>query len=304
MGQEWGGVVPQRQERCTWQVRSSLALGREKPQLRGSTPPCSLPGGSGRCVGGGIGFCGSLGRQKVRAPSKFPAEVTVVAERMWGQQHPRRGSLFCPFPPPWSQDSRRPSQLPFRKMLSSGRSLGDPTGHLLSAEVQSAVHPRSRLAVGDGRMDQDTFSLEVPPCITHLRHPSFCYGNSPFNVCTERSSDGDGAQSRGFEEPWVWIILVLQREGILSSKFGNITYLPLAAVQLKILTWAQNVSELLISESFFHGTPWHTLRNALLVTLGTGSVSLGSVCFLSKTRTLTPILRTSRGQWWEGAGPH
>ena len=60
---------------------------------------------------------------------------------------------------------------------------------------------RSRLAVGDGRMDQGTFSLEVPPCITHLRHPSFCYGNSPFNVCTERNSDGGGAQSRGFEEP-------------------------------------------------------------------------------------------------------
>lgn len=32
--------------------------------------------------GGGVGFCGSLARQNVRAPSEFPGEVTVVAERM------------------------------------------------------------------------------------------------------------------------------------------------------------------------------------------------------------------------------
>lgn len=46
-----------------------------------------------------------------------------------------------------------------------------------------------------------------------------------------------------------------------------------------------------------------TLRNALLVTLGKGSASLGSICFL-KTGTLTPILPASQGQRWEGAGPH
>ena len=84
MGQEWGGVVPQRQVRRTCQVRGNLAPGREKRRCVGPPHRAACPGGSGGCVGGGVGFCGSLGRQNVSAPSKFPGEVTVVAERMWG----------------------------------------------------------------------------------------------------------------------------------------------------------------------------------------------------------------------------
>ncbi|KAI4555915.1 hypothetical protein MJT46_014538 [Ovis ammon polii x Ovis aries] len=103
------------------------------------------------------------------------------------------------------QASRRGSQLPFRKMLSSGRSLGDPTGHLLCTEVQSALHPRSCLAVGDGRLDQGTFSLKVEKLVKYLdpndlgriNFKDFCRGVFAMKGCEELLKDVLSVESAG-----------------------------------------------------------------------------------------------------------
>ena len=89
-------------------------------------------------------------------------------------------------------------------MLSSGRSLGDPTGHLLSAEVQSVLSTAPQELPGSGGWTSGPgyllslgTAVHHPTSVTH----HFAVEIAPLTSCTERNSDGGGALSRGFEEP-------------------------------------------------------------------------------------------------------